>query len=404
MRILFLSPRLCAPQFTGARLREYHIARALAQHAEVTYVSFLPPGAEAPSAADLPFFRDIHLVPTPRRYSPLRIARGLVSRWPLTVINYTSEEMKSLVAGIVTARPFDLIHIDGFSMAAYAPFLESISHSPVRVVYNWHNIVSEALRRYSSNVKSVPRKLYASLTARRAEGVERMLLRSGFGHAVCSVREQQQLLAIEPRARIVVVENGVDTDYFSGTAASTLTPTRSRIVFVGSMDYYPNTEAVVLFARHIWPRIRERFPEWHFTIVGSNPGPAVIELRSERNVEVTGTVPDIRPYYGDAVAAVVPLRTGGGTRLKILEAMAAGVPVVSSTLGAEGLEVTPGRDLLIADDAEDWLLALASLCQQPSRWSELAAAGRALVLARYDWQMLGDRLYESYRQWLADAG
>ena len=401
MRILFLSPRLCIPLFTGAKLREYHIARALARHAEVTYVSFLPPGAEAPSAADLPFFRDIHLVPTPQRYSPLRIARGLISRWPLTVINYTSDEMKSLIAGIAIARPFDLIHIDGFSMAAYAPFLESISPSPVRVVYNWHNIVSEALRRYSGNVKSAPRRFYASLTARRAEGMERMVLRSGFGHAVCSVREQQQLLGIEPRARIAVVENGVDTDYFAGTSAAS---TRRRIVFVGSMDYYPNTEAVVLFARRIWPRIRERFPEWQFTIVGSNPGPAVIELGKERNVEVTGTVPDIRPYYRDAVAAVVPLRTGGGTRLKILEAMAAGVPVISSTLGAEGLEVTPGRDLLIADDAEDWLPALASLCQQSLRWNELAVAGRALVLARYDWQMLGERLYESYRQWLADAG
>src|SRR5664280_2253218 len=111
--------------------------------------------------------------------------------------------MKSLIAEIATSRPFDLIHIDGFSMAAYAPFLESISPAPVRVIYNWHNIVSEALRRYSSSVKSTPRKFYASLTARRAEGVERTLLRSGFGHTVCSLREQQQLLEIEPQARIV---------------------------------------------------------------------------------------------------------------------------------------------------------------------------------------------------------
>ena len=288
MRILFLSPRLCLPLLTGARLREYYLARALGRRAEVTYVSFLPPGFDRPSAADLPFFRDIHLVPLSARYSPLKLVRGLVGRWPVTVVNYTTAAMKSTLAGIVAQHRFDFVHVDGSPMAAYVPYLESTLSAPVRAVYNWHNIDSEVLRRYSGNVTSWPKKVYAAATARRLAAMETQMLHAGFGHAVCSDRERHQLAAIAPNARIAVIENGVDTEYFAETVAAA--GVRRRIVFVGSMDYYPNIEAVVRFATGTWPQIREKFPEWCFTIVGSNPAPAILALRGQPGIEVTGTV------------------------------------------------------------------------------------------------------------------
>jgi polysaccharide biosynthesis protein PslH len=135
-------------------------------------------------------------------------------------------------------------------------------------------------------------------------------------------------------------------------------------------------------------------------LVGLDPTPVVRALHGSGNIEVTGTVPDVRPYYAEAVAALVPLRVGGGTRLKILEAMAAGVPVISTALGAEGLAVSPGRDLLIADRDEDWLAHLQTLVQNSGMRRELVAAGRALVCERYDWQVLGRTLYETYAEWL----
>lgn len=400
MRILFLSPRLCAPQVTGARLREYHLARALGGHAEVTYVSFLPAGLEPPSPADLPFFSEIHVTPLVERNNPLNIMRGLVGGWPLPVLNYTSAKMKATLASIAARQRFDLVHIDSFVMAAYAPFLGSVLPGPVRVAYDWHNIGSELMRRMASSMSSIPRKVYARITASRLGSMERRMLRSGFGHVVCSEREREQFIGMEPGARIAVIENGVDPERF---ASSHSVDRRQRLLFVGTMNYSPNSEAAIRFARRVWPRIRERFPGLRLTIVGSNPGPAVLALRDQPGVEVTGTVPEVAPFYREAFAAVVPLRTGGGTRLKILEAMAAGVPVLSTSLGAEGLAVSPGKDILIVDDDEGWVRALIGLSESERSCDDLAAAGRDLVRSRYDWRVLGERLYETYRQWLASV-
>ena len=396
MRILFVSPRLCLPLLSGARLREYHLARALGERGEVTYVSFAVPGFPVPAAADLPFFRDIHLVPLQGRYTPLKIARGLVGRWPLGVVNYTRAAMKSVLADAVAGRRFDLVHLESTHLAAYVPFLQSATATPV--VFDWHNIESELYRRYSRNTASLPRKVYAGITARRMAATENWLLHASLGHSVCSARERQHLLALAPTARVAVIENGVDAEYFSAAAAGAA---RHRIVFVGSMDYHANIEAAVWFVRRVWPGVSAAFPDWRLTLVGSNPVPAVRELADAANVEVTGTVPDVRPYYREAVSAIVPVLTGSGTRLKILEAMAAGVPVVSSSVGAEGLAVSPDKDILIADGAEAWLPALGSLASDAAPARAMAANASQLVRSRYDWRILGERLYRTYERWLA---
>jgi glycosyltransferase involved in cell wall biosynthesis len=396
LRILFLSPRQSWPLHTGARLRDYYFARALGRRAALTYVFFSEPGSASPQRADLPFCRKIVPVPSPRLYTPRKIVHGFAGRWPLPVANYTSDEMKAAIAGVLRADQFDLVHLESIHMAAYVPDMRQ--QTPAPVVYNWHNIESELMRRYSASVKPPHRKLYAAWTARRLAALERQILLQAFGHVVCSERERVQLLRIVPEARIAVIENGVDTAFFAEPPVSP--NRRHRIVFVGAMHYHGNIEAAVLFARSIWPGIRERFPAWRLTLVGRDPAPAVLALRGERNVEVTGTVDDVRPYYAEALAAIVPLRTGGGTRLKILEAMAAGVPVVSTTLGAEGLAVSPGRHLLIADHNEDWLRQLSALSPQGDLWKGLVTEGRGLVRSRYDWEILGAALYENYSHWL----
>jgi glycosyltransferase involved in cell wall biosynthesis len=203
-------------------------------------------------------------------------------------------------------------------------------------------------------------------------------------------------------ARVAVIANGVDTAYFAEAG-----PPRkqNRIVFVGLMSYYPNIEAAVTFSNKIWPRLQDQLPGYTLTFVGANPVPAVMQLRDIAGVEVTGTVPDLRPYYRDALAAIIPLRTGGGTRLKILEAMASGVPVVSTALGAEGLSVEPGKNILMADadDAESWLRALAGLAESKPRRRELTSAALQLVRHEYDWTSLGESLCKIYADWLDQA-
>ncbi|HZL57853.1 MAG TPA: glycosyltransferase, partial [Bryobacteraceae bacterium] len=169
---------------------------------------------------------------------------------------------------------------------------------------------------------------------------------------------------------------------------------------------YPNVEAASSFARNIWPRLRDTLPESRLMIVGANPTPQVRALRDIAGVTVTGTVPDVRPYYRDALAAIVPLRTGGGTRLKILEAMAAGVPVVSTPLGAEGLAVTSDRDILLVepDDAAGWARHLSQLAQPSARRAEIVSQALELVRARYDWNTLGQKLWDTYAGWMGSGG
>ncbi len=396
MRILFISPRQALPLTSGAKLRDYYLARALGRRNDLVYLHFQDPLAGEFDAAEFSFAQKLVSVPKPRGYTLRKIARGLFGRWPISVVNYLDAAMTEAISSLARDHSFDLIHLDAIQMAGYGPLLAA-KFPKVPIVYDWHNIESELMARFSANTNSPLKRMYASMTARRLAKLERWILKNSFGHVVCSAREQAQLLRIEPGARVSVIDNGVDTEAFAEAAGSA--KERKRIVFVGSMNYHANVEAAAYFTIELWPAVQARFPQWTLTLVGSNPTPGVRALGEIAGVAVTGTVEDIRPYYEEAVAAIVPIRTAGGTRLKILEAMAAGVPVVSTTIGAEGLDVTPGESILIADGESQWMDAFTSLLE-PAAWNRLAAGGRHLTQTQYDWNQLGNRLHDLYESWL----
>jgi polysaccharide biosynthesis protein PslH len=399
MRILFVSPRQCWPSITGARLREYYLARALGKRAELTHVFFADPG-DPPEPGKLPDCVKRAPVPLPPRYTLGKILRAAFGRWPLPVLNYHSPEMEAALSAVLREQRFDLVHLECPHMAPCIPLLEA--HGGVPFVVDWHNIESEAMRRYAREADSLPRKAYASLTARKLARLEAELLRTAAGHLVCSQRERARLLEIAPKARIAVIENGVDARSFQAPEGAEQAP-RTRVVFVGSMNYYPNIEAALYFTRDTWPELHRRFPSWRLTLVGSRPAPAVLALRGAPGVEVTGAVEDVRPYYQTAVAAVVPLRTGGGTRLKILEALAAGVPVVSTRLGAEGLATVPDVHYLPAETPAEWLAQFEKLAPQDACWRQLAQAGKELAASHYDWDIILEPLLQIYGAWLDES-
>jgi polysaccharide biosynthesis protein PslH len=387
MRVLFLSPRQCWPTTTGARLREYHLARQIAREAELSILAF----SDEPMTEALPFCREAIVVPPPQRYTAWKLLRGIAGRDPVPVVNYTTDAMREALATVLARGAFDIVQIEGTPMAGYAEMIARGSEHPA-IVYDWHNIESELMRRFAAQ-SNVAKRMYANLTADRLEALEARMLGERAGHIVCSEREKLRLLSIAPEAPIEVVENGVDCDFFETSAGE---EPRDGLVFVGSMNYHANIEAAVDFARDIWPEIRTQFPGLRLTLLGSNPAPAVSALASGPGIEVTGTVPDVRPHYAKAVAAIVPLKTGGGTRLKILEALAAGVPVISTKAGAEGLELTPGEHLLIAETGNEWLAAVRRVLD-PTAAGALSAAGRKRVRERYDWSVPGSRLLAMYR-------
>lgn len=407
MRVLHFAPRVCWPLDTGAKLRNYHLARVLSEQTDITLLAFTD--REAQSIADLErFYEQVITVRRDAGYTRSKILRGALGRTPLPVLNYTTDSMKRALESVLSKQEFDVVQVESIHLMAYLSIMRAARHRPL-IICDWHNIESELMRRYAEREPSLLRRAYARKTARLMSECERRALNEFDAHLAVSQRDAGRLRRLNSDARVFVIENGVDTAYYSDqqieqahaqSRVSDAAGAPNRIVFVGSMDYHANVDGAVNFAREVWPSLHNRQTELIFTIVGRDPAPEVRDLATIPGVEVTGTVDDVRPFYREAVAAIAPLKVGGGSRLKILEAMAAGVPVVSTTLGAEGLDVRHDENILIADTNEQLVDAISALVGNEEMRKRLAACGRALVSSRYDWSTLGANLFEIYQQLL----
>lgn len=415
--VLYFAPKECWPPSTGAQLRNFYLARELSRSAHLTYLGFADGKKELSDTTQVygPELNErgrIITVPLGRGYTPLKVMRGAVGRTPLPVLNYTTPQMTQLLEQLLREQDFAVIQVEGLHLAAYLPIIRAARNRPL-VVCDWHNVESELMLRYSEHAPAT-RRVYARATAKRMESMEMRIAREFDAHLVCTERDRQYLLQLNAKARVYVIENGVNVEYFShkrpfqsgaatgrapaGEATATVvepTPPK-RLVFSGSMDYHANIDAVTYFAREVWPGVWRKRPDLVFTIVGRKPAPEVQALAAVPGIEVTGGVQDVRPFYREGLVAVVPLRIGGGSRLKILEAMAAGLPVVSTRLGAEGLEVTDGENIILADAPEAFGQAILDICANESQRAQIVQAARQLMLARYDWSAIGKMLLDIY--------
>jgi polysaccharide biosynthesis protein PslH len=393
IRLLHVAPRFYGRPITGAEQRNYHLGARLAKHMRVVHVGFSRPEESPFPEADNPRHRFIS-VPRPASYRPLDLLRGAVGPLPFSVLNYTRGEMEDVLARLLREERFDIVQLEGVQLAGYLPLLRRAVNRPRAIVCDWHNIESEVLHRYADAAANPALRLYARHAANRLEEFERRFVHQCDMHVVVSERDRDTLARYGAGAPIVLIDNGVDVESFSDCAGARGRPPagRFRVVFVGAMDYHANVDAVKNFALSAWPEVHRRLPQSVFTIVGRNPGSEIRSLGTAPGIEVTGTVPDVRPYYAEAFAAVAPLRVAGGTRLKILEAMAAGVPVVATTRGAEGLAVDPNVHFLLANTAGEMCEAVVLLSRDSVKAAHLVSAGLELVRRRYDWAALGDAL------------
>lgn len=405
MRVLHFAPRVCWPLDTGAKLRNYHLARVLSEKAAVTLLAFTD--AEQSLVKLENFYEQVIAVPRDRGYTLSKTIRGALGPTPLPVLNYTTGSMKRTLEHLLSEQKFDIVQVESIHLMTYLPIIRAAKHRPL-VICDWHNIESELMSRYSEREPNILKRAYAGKTARLMSEFERRALREFDAHIAVSQRDAEQLHNLNSAARVFVIENGVDTAYYADDRNSAVSsagrdaPKSQRIVFVGSMDYHANVDGAVNFAREVWPGVQARHSELIFTIVGRDPAPEVRALATNPGVEVTGTIDDVRPFYREALAAVVPLKVGGGSRLKILEAMAAGVPVISTTLGAEGLNVHDDANILIADANEQLAEGIVVLIESKELRQRLSAAGRALVFEHYDWSRLGVNMFRIYQQLLAE--
>ncbi len=401
MRILFLTPQLPYPLHQGTALRNFGLVRGVAQAGhEVWLLAFQETGQLGPAETPLSDLCSAALaVPSPPPRSKLARLRDLLLTGEADMArrlrsNFFSEALRALLS----RQQFDVIHVEGIEMAAYLPVLKRLQPDAA-TIYDAHNAEYDLQRRVYQIDRSDPRRwagaAYSFFQWRRLRRFERDLCRAA-GQVLAVSEADADALRRLAGAPVTVVPNGIDAAHYAQPPAEPVDLGPGALVFSGKMDYRPNVDAALWFADAVLPRVREAAPEARFVVVGQKPHPRLERLRGRSGVELTGWVPAVEPYLHAATVYVTPLRMGSGTRFKVLQAMAAGCAVVSTPLGAEGIDATPGREIVLADTEADFAQAVIDLLRNPERRRDLGQAAQILVRKRYDWSVIVPRLLALY--------
>ena len=389
LSLLCLSQMPPSPPRFGAQARMHGLWTALARHHDVTTVALADAefDLEECRSAMGGYSREVVLLPNPRgRDGTVKRALQLRSLASLHSFERHRVEVHGLQQAldrVLRSRRFDVVTVEFPYLAHLSVRQAPTGLPPPAVVVDAHEIAHDMVRQFARSRKSLGRTLYASLNWRKLRREELAAFRAADGIAVCSVADQQRLLRDVPSARTAVVPNAADVERYRPRPEDP-TPDGRTVVFFGLLSTLPNIDGVRWLVREIWPRIARKRPDARLKILGKGAPPEVQALAGP-GIEVVGFVEDLRPHLAEAAAIAVPLRLGGGTRLKIVEAMAMARPVVSTTLGAEGIEAIPGRDLLIADDPQGFAAAVVRLLEDPAAGARIGGAARRLSEERYSW-------------------
>jgi sugar transferase (PEP-CTERM/EpsH1 system associated) len=402
VKILILAPYPPYPPYGGGTMRIYQLIRGLAQQHAVTCVTFAPDAAAERDLAPLRALCRVVCVRGPRQRGPLRRASTtLASSLPDMALRNAAAAYTRALHNELTTASFDIIQAESIEMAGY---LLQVQPNAKLVLDQFNAEYVLQQRAFLTDVRR-PRRWHAAAYSliqwQKLARYERRVMRRCDAVAVVSEEDRRALQALDAALRIAVVPNGVDSAWFSKTAlADECAPAPAlpdcALVFTGTLDFRPNIDAVVWFAREVLPRIRARCPAAHLFVVGKRPA-AILHTLAAAGATIIGQVPDARPYIASAAVYVVPMRIGGGVRLKLLEALALEAPVVSTSMGAEGVAgLRGGEHCLIADDAEQYASAVLRLLADRALGQRLGAAGRRLVREHYDWTVIVPRLDALY--------
>lgn len=393
MKILLALPRPLFPTDTGGKIRTLKIFERLAGRHEIHAVSLADSGSEAAAIVKMrqifASFTPVEWHETPK-FSPrfyAEFARSRFSRFPYFLEKYRRPEYRAAVEALLAQHEFEMVLCDFLHPAA--ALLESPARP--RVIFE-HNVEYVIRKRHWERESNAARKWVLRAEWEKARAIEGEVCRA-FDHVVVVSEDDRQQIQREFGVDTVsAIPTGVDLEYFRPQNDAMR---GGNLVFVGSMDWYPNEDGILWFVEHVYPRIRHEAPEANLTVVGRNPSPRLVQLAAQdHSIEVTGTVPDVRPYLERAGAVIVPLRIGGGTRIKIFEAMAMGRAVVSTHVGAEGLPVTSGSDILLADEPAPFADAVVSLLGQAALRERIGGAAREMVARDHSWEGVAARMTE----------
>lgn len=418
-RILFLTQLLPYPLDAGAKIRAYYVLRHLARHHEVTLVSFVRWDDAPDFVAHLaPFCRAVHTVTVER--SPFRdvwaLLESMLTGRPVIIARDEIGAMHRLLRHLMRKRRFDVVHADQTSMAQYGLYARAASQwsrpgPGPRLVLDAHNALCRIPRRMARHETNLLKRLLLQREARLLRRYERETYR-GFDHVtfVTDVDRTELLQAagcespmVDPERPKAPSSGPNSYGFATSTIPICVDPSNKRLIerrsnprsvtHLGTMVWPPNVQGVLWFAQHVWPRVLEQVPEARFHVIGKNPPREVCDLHSEvRGIGITGYVQDPGSYLAETAVFIVPLRAGGGMRVKIVDAWCWGLPIVSTSIGAESIEVEEGKNILIADSPEAMTRAVVRVLTDPALSERLREHGRRWVEERYDWRRI-------YRRW-----
>jgi len=392
-KILFLTSNFPRPLDSGGKLRDYHIMRYLARTHELSVAGFHEVKFKNESERCLPFVprERCHILDNlkdPKEYLdfPSFIRYRYLPKWCLS---YFSFELQNLLDNILSRDRFDYIHISHSYMAHYA-----LEYAGVTRVLDHHNVKTAFYKEAAARTRNPLKKMDYLTEHYKWYKYEREVLDQFDVHTSCAESEREAIRSFVS-APVELLPSGVDTDYFHPKQEES---TGSNLIFTGTLEYFPNHEAVLYFCKEIFPAVLKDVPRASFHVVGRKPAPSLERLfKSNPRCWLTSDVADMRPFFYQSTIFVVPLLNGAGTRLKIMEAMAAGLPVVSTSKGAEGLGLKNGEGILIADDPNEFSYMVIGLLRDRGKREELRQKAIAISRERFSWKKVLTVLDRIYR-------
>jgi polysaccharide biosynthesis protein PslH len=391
MNILFITTKSPWPLNDGHSLRSYNLLRQAAREHSIHLLSFVKYQEEKLGCERLrEICSSVQLIDVPANRSSFLLARdilkSLLLRRPAVVEKYDIAAMRKAIRVILEKEDIHLVHLDMLPLACYMEHLQGYP-----VLLNEHNVESLLLGRKAEHLNTISARLFFSLQRKWLERFEHKAVAAADHVISCSEIDADILRGFSTSTPVTTVPNGVDTVYFSprqenSTSAVTL-------VFIGGLNWYPNRDAMQWFDERILPLVLHELPEIKLHLIGQG---CAISWRHRGNIVCHNAVDDIRPYMNPSAVFIVPLRIGGGTRLKILNAMAMAVAVVSTTIGAEGLQVTDGEDICLADREQSFAEAIVRLALSAEERCRIGSDARRTILDHYTWDSIGAKLRTVY--------
>lgn len=398
--ILWLSHNVPYPPKTGVLQRNYNLLKEASKIGNIYLVAvfqknilpFLPDMNEVHRELGK-ICKQIEIIYLPidtSKFEWLKTAlKSIFTKDPFGVNWIKSKGIQIKIQELVNSQKFDLVHFDTISLAYYKNLVGDIPK-----ILNHHNIESHLMERRASIEKKIIFKKYYSMEAKKLKKFEQNNCKEFEINFTVSELDKETLLKISPGLKIEVIPNGVDTSYFDRNNQK---PRNGELVFIGGMNWYPNKDAVLFLIHDLWPLIKESLPDANLTIVGADPPQELIKLCEEDSqVHAPGFVDDVRPYFINAQMYICPMRDGGGTRLKILDTFSMETALVSTTMGCEGIDVTNGENVLLADTKEEFLMQIKRIYSEPDTHEKLTKNGRKLIEEKYSWQVIGKKLEQVY--------